>query len=71
MLQHDQKKANREQTRHRKGNVGAIKIGWGKDDGQEVIIRRLKPASPRKEGSAFSWFEEFTIAWSETFISKG
>ncbi len=70
MPQHDSTKGTRNQVHRRKGNVDSMKTGRGKDDGQEVIIRHLKPASQRKAESAFSWFEEFTIAWSETFISK-
>ncbi len=70
MPQHNSTKDSQNQVHPRKGDVDGIKIGWGKDDGQEVIIRRLKPASRRKAGSAFSWFQEFTVAWSETFISK-
>ncbi len=70
MPQHDSTKGSTNQAHRRKGKVDSIEIGWGKDDGREVIIRRLKPASRRKAGSAFSWIEEFTIAWTETFISK-
>ena len=69
MLQHDPKKSNRNQIYRGKGYLNTIKIGWGEDNGQEVIVRH-KPAPRRKERSAFSWFEEFTMAWSETFISK-
>jgi len=69
MLQHDGKKGSRNQIHSRKANGDYIKVGRGEDDEQEVIVRQ-KPAPRRKKESAFSWFEEFTMEWSETFISK-
>ena len=53
----------------RKGNIETIKIGWEGDKGQEVTVR-YETAPQRKEKSTFSWFEEFTIEWSETFVYK-
>ena len=53
----------------RKGNIETIKIGWEGDEGQEVTVR-YETAPQRKEKSTFSWFEEFTIEWSETFVYK-
>jgi len=32
--------------------------------------RSLRIAPRRKERSAFSWFEKFTVEWSETFLSN-
>jgi len=44
-----------------------IKIGGGVDKGQEVTVH-YGTAPQRKEKSTFSWFEEFTMEWSETLI---
>ena len=50
-----------------KGDVKKIKVEG--DKGQEVTV--YSETVPRKkEKSTFSWFEEFTIEWSETFISR-
>jgi len=68
-LQNDRRKSNRRQNHRRKGNIETIKIGGQGDKGQEVTVR-YETAPQRKEKSTFSWFEEFTIEWSETFISK-
>ncbi len=69
MLLHDGKKGSRNQIHRRKVIGDNIKIGWGEDNEQAVVVRH-KPAPRRKKESAFSWFEEFTMEWSETFISK-
>ncbi len=68
-VQSDRRKSNRRQSRRRRGNIETIKIGGEGDKGQEVTIR-YETAPKRKEKSAFSWFEEFTMEWSATFISK-
>jgi RNA recognition motif-containing protein len=68
-VQNDRRKSSRRQSRHRKTNIETTKIGGEGDHGQEVIVRH-ETAPQRKEKSAFSWFEEFTVEWSETFISK-
>ena len=52
---------------HRK--KGTIRIGWERDDGKKIIIHH-KPVLRKKRESAFNWFEEFAMEWSETFISK-
>ncbi len=50
-----------------KGDVKKIKVEG--DKGQELTV--YSETVPRKkEKSTFSWFEEFTIEWSETFISR-
>jgi len=49
--------------------MGPIKIGGGRDIGQEVTVH-CRTAPQRKEKLTFSWFEEFTMEWSETFILK-
>ena len=65
----DRKRSNRRQSHRRKGNMGPIRIGGDVDKGQEVTVR-YGTAPKRKEKSTFSWFEEFTMEWSETFILK-
>ena len=51
------------------GNGDVRKIKVEGDKGQEVTVC-CETAPQRKEKSTFSWFEQFTIEWSETFISK-
>jgi hypothetical protein len=68
-LQNDRKKSNRKQGARRKTNVEMKRTEGERDRGQEVTVRH-KPAPPRKEKSTFSWFEEITVEWSETFLSK-
>jgi hypothetical protein len=68
-LQNDRRKSNRRQNHRTKGNIETIKIGGRGDKGHEVTVR-YETAPQRKEKSTFSWFEEFTTEWSETFISK-
>ena len=62
-------KSNSRQSPRRKINIETVKIGEERDNGQEVTVR-CETAPQRKEKSTFSWFEEFTVEWSETFISK-
>ena len=50
-----------------KGDVKKIKVEG--DKGQEVTVC-YEAVPQRKEKSTFRWFEEFTIEWSRTFISK-
>lgn len=50
-----------------KGEVKKIKVEG--DRGQEVTVC-CKTVLQRKEKSTFGWFEEFTIGWSETLISR-
>jgi len=70
-LQNDRRKSNsnRRQRHRTKGNMEPIKIGGEVDKGQEVTVR-YGTAPQRKEKSTFSWFEEFTMEWSETFMLK-
>ena len=67
--QNDRRKSNRRQSHRRKGNIGPPKIGGERDNGRDVAVR-YNTAPQRKEKSTFSWFEEFTVEWTETFISK-
>jgi hypothetical protein len=68
-LENDRRESSRRQSHRRKTNIEATRIGGEEDNGQEVTVR-YETAPRRKEKSAFSWFEEFTVEWSETFISK-
>jgi hypothetical protein len=68
-VHNDRRKSNRRQSHRRKGNIKTIKIRGEGDKGQEVTVR-YETAPPREEKSTFRWFEELTMEWSETFISK-
>ncbi len=49
--------------------VEKVKIEKGEDKKEEIVV--LHKTLPQKgERSAWSWLEEFTIEWSETFITK-
>ncbi len=68
-VQDGRKKSKRKQNHRGKPNIETTKIEGGGDDRQEVTVH-CKPALQRKQKSTFSWFEEFTVEWSETFISR-
>jgi len=65
----EKKQEKTKQSHRRSTNIETTKIAEGGGSGQEVSVR-YKIAPRRKEKSAFSWFEEFTVAWSETFLSN-
>ena len=67
--ENDRRRGNRGQRHRRKTNMDPIKIGGEVDKGQEVTVH-CGTALQRKEKPTFSWFEEFTMEWSETFILK-
>ena len=67
LLGNDRRRSNRRQNHGREDNLESIKIGGDVDKGREVTIH-YGTAPQRKEKTTFSWFEEFTIEWSETFI---
>ncbi len=69
LLENDRRKSNSRRSHRRKGNTEPIKIRGEVDKGQEVTVH-CGTAPPKKGKSAFSWFEEFTMEWSETFILK-
>ncbi len=62
-------KSIRRQGGRRKGDIEKVKIGeeGGKD--QEVIVRH-EAVPPKEASSVWSWHEEFTAAWCETFITE-
>ena len=68
-MQSDRRKSTRRQSPRRKINIETVKNGGERDNGQEVAVR-CETAPERKEKSTFSWFEEFTVEWSETFITN-
>ncbi len=67
--ENDRRRGNRRPSHPRKTNMEPMKIGGEVDKGQEVTVHH-GTAPQRKEKSTFSWFEEFTMEWSETFILK-
>jgi hypothetical protein len=68
-VENDRRKSKRRQSHRRNTDVETTKIGGEGDKGQEVTVR-YETALQRKEKSTFCWFEEFTVEWSETFISQ-
>jgi hypothetical protein len=68
-VQNDRRRDSRRQSHRRSTNIKTTKIAEGGGSGQEVTVR-YEIAPRRKEKSAFSWFEEFTVEWSETFLSN-
>lgn len=68
-VQNDRRRTSGRQGHRRRTNIETTRIGEEEDNGQEVTVRH-ETAPQRKEKAAFSWFEEFTVEWSETFISK-
>ncbi len=52
-----------------RGDVRKIKIEGGGDKGREVSVYH-ETAARREERSAWSWYEEFTLEWSKTFMTK-
>ncbi len=67
--QGDMREGTRRQSGRRKGDIEKIIAGGEGDKGQAVPVR-YNTAPQRKEKSTFSWFEEFTMEWSETLIFK-
>jgi hypothetical protein len=60
---------NRRQNHRGRADIKTIKIGEREDKEQEVTVR-YESVPRRKDKSTLSWFEEFTIEWSETLILK-
>jgi hypothetical protein len=70
-VENDRRRTSRRQSHRRRmnTNIETTRIGGEEDNGHEVTVR-CETAPQRKEKSAFSWFEEFTVEWSEAFVSK-
>ncbi len=65
----DRRKGIRRQGGRRKGDIEEIKIREERDREQEVIVHH-EAVPEKKASSVWSWYEEFTVEWSETFITK-
>ncbi len=68
ILQNEREESNTKQSPCRKTSIEMTRIGGEGDSGQEVAVRY--GTVPQGKKSTFSWFEEFTVEWSETFIHK-
>ncbi len=49
--------------------VEAVKIEKEEDEKQEIVVLH-KTLFQKDEMSVWSWLEEFTTEWSETFVTK-
>ncbi len=67
-LQNERRKSNTKQSPRRETSIETTRIGGERDSGQEVTVRY--GTVPQGKKSTFSWFEEFTVEWSETFIHE-
>jgi hypothetical protein len=65
----DRRKGNRRQSGRRKDDIEKITIRGERDKEQEAVVRH-EAVSEKKEGSVWSWYEEFAAEVSETFITK-
>ena len=67
--QSDRRKSNRRESNRRKGDKNTIKIEEEGGKEQEMTVRH--EAVPKKKArSVWRGLEEFTLEWSETFITK-
>jgi len=67
--QNDQRKGIRREGNRRKTDIKTIKIE-GKEDKEQKLTVRPETTHQKKAGSVWSWYEEFAIEWSETFLTK-
>jgi hypothetical protein len=65
----DRRKGIGRQSGRRKGDIEKIIVGGEKDKKQEVTVRH-EGAPQQKSSSVWSWYEEFSTEWSETFLLK-
>ena len=65
--QSDRRKGSRRRRTRRKGD---IKITSNEGDKELEVTVRHETVSRKKPVSIWGWHEEFTTAWSETFITK-
>jgi len=68
--QSDRRKGIRRQGSRRKGDTEKIKIEEARDKKQEEVTVRHETAPEKRATSVWSWYEEFTAKWSETFLTK-
>jgi hypothetical protein len=69
--QSDRRKGNRRQSTRRKGDIQIIKIkGEGAKAKEQEVTVRHEAVPQAKEKSIWSWHEEFTREWSESFITR-
>ncbi len=68
-MQNDQGNGNKKQDHRRRHGIETTKSEGERNDEKEVTVRH-ETSPRRKEKSTFSWFEEFTVEWSETLIQK-
>src|SRR5512139_3094611 len=68
--QGDRRKGIRRQSGRRKGDIEKIKNGEGGAKEREIIVHHEAVAPQKSKFSVWSWHEEFTAEWSETFITK-
>jgi len=67
--QSDRRKSNRMESNRRKGDTKIIKIE--EKGGKEQVMTVRHEAVPKKKArSVWSGLEEFTLEWSETFVTK-
>jgi hypothetical protein len=67
--QNDRRKGIRREVSRRKGEITTIEVEGKEDKEQEVTVRH-ETAPQTKEKSTWSWYEEFTVEWSETLITR-
>ena len=67
--QNDRKKGVRRESSRRETATKTIKIE-GKEDKEQEVAVRPETALRKKAGSVWTWHEEFTAEWSETFLAK-
>ena len=67
--QGDRRRDTRRRGGRRKGDIEKIIVGREKDTKQEVTVRH-EGVPRQKPSSVWSWHEEFSIEWSETFLLK-
>ncbi len=65
----DRRKGIERESDQRQGEIEKVKIAQEGGKDQEVIVRH-EAVPPKEASSVWSWHEEFTAAWCETFITE-
>ncbi len=68
-MQNDRSNGNIRENHPRRHEIETTKSEGERADIKEVTVRH-ETSPKRTERSTFSWFEEFTLEWSETLIQK-